>query len=168
MFPTLLVSWVQNAKLNVFFYSNLATNFKRLNTFETRYHQKELKINQMKMNLKMSSAIWGQLVSTSMNMQTVFLKYVKNLVCVITLIKSPSVYMINENQTEILIDLLHQSHDAPIPYPTMHHFVTEMCTWKEYWIRNLKLFWNFIQELIDWTPSNIFVTYLPLYCHEER
>ena len=25
-------------------------------------------------------------------------------------------------------DLLHISHIAPIPYPTMHHFVTEMCT----------------------------------------
>ena len=25
------------------------------------------------------------------------------------------------------IDLLHKSHNAPIPYPIMHHFVTEMC-----------------------------------------
>ena len=24
-------------------------------------------------------------------------------------------------------DLFHKSHDAPVPYPTMHHFVTEMC-----------------------------------------
>ena len=23
---------------------------------------------------------------------------------------------------------LHKSHNAPVPYPTMHHFVTEMCT----------------------------------------
>ena len=22
----------------------------------------------------------------------------------------------------------HKSHNAPVPYPTMHHFVTEMCT----------------------------------------
>ena len=29
---------------------------------------------------------------------------------------------------EILIDLLHKSHNAPVPYPTMHHFVTEMYT----------------------------------------
>ena len=26
------------------------------------------------------------------------------------------------------IDLLHKSQNAPVPYPTMHHFVTEMCT----------------------------------------
>ena len=26
------------------------------------------------------------------------------------------------------IDQLHTSHNAPVPYPTMHHFVTEMCT----------------------------------------
>ena len=26
------------------------------------------------------------------------------------------------------IDLLHKSNDAPVLYPTMHHFVTEMCT----------------------------------------
>ena len=26
------------------------------------------------------------------------------------------------------IDLLHESHSAPVPYPTVHHFVTEMCT----------------------------------------
>ena len=26
------------------------------------------------------------------------------------------------------IDLLHNSHNAPVPYPTMHYFVTEMCT----------------------------------------
>ena len=27
-----------------------------------------------------------------------------------------------------IIDLLHKSHNAPVPYPTMHHFVTEICT----------------------------------------
>ena len=26
------------------------------------------------------------------------------------------------------IDLLHKSHNAPVPYPTMHHFVAEICT----------------------------------------
>ena len=26
------------------------------------------------------------------------------------------------------MDLLHKSHNAPLPYPTMHHFATEMCT----------------------------------------
>ena len=25
-------------------------------------------------------------------------------------------------------DLIHKSHNAPVPYPTVHHFVTEMCT----------------------------------------
>ena len=28
----------------------------------------------------------------------------------------------------IKIDLLHEPHNAPILYPTMYHFVTEMCT----------------------------------------
>ena len=26
------------------------------------------------------------------------------------------------------IDQSHKSHNAPVPYPKMHHFVTEMCT----------------------------------------
>ena len=26
------------------------------------------------------------------------------------------------------IDLLHKSSNAPVPYPTMHQFITEMCT----------------------------------------
>ena len=26
-------------------------------------------------------------------------------------------------------DMLPKSHNAPVPYPTMHHFVTEMCTY---------------------------------------
>ena len=28
----------------------------------------------------------------------------------------------------VLIDLLRKPHNAPVPYSTMHHFVTEMCT----------------------------------------
>ena len=27
-----------------------------------------------------------------------------------------------------VIDLLHNSHNTPVPYPTRHHSVTEMCT----------------------------------------
>ena len=30
--------------------------------------------------------------------------------------------------TSKAIDVLHKSQSAPFPYPTMHHFVTEMCT----------------------------------------
>ena len=26
------------------------------------------------------------------------------------------------------MDLIHKSHNAPVPYPTMHYFLTEMCT----------------------------------------
>ena len=26
------------------------------------------------------------------------------------------------------VNLLHKSHNAPVPYPTIHHFLTEMCT----------------------------------------
>ena len=28
----------------------------------------------------------------------------------------------------VAIDLLHKCHNVPVPYPTMHHLVTEMCT----------------------------------------
>ena len=31
-------------------------------------------------------------------------------------------------QGVVSIDQSHKSHNAPVPYPTMHHFVTEMCT----------------------------------------
>ena len=30
--------------------------------------------------------------------------------------------------TTTVLDLLHKSQNAPVPCPTMHHFVTEMCT----------------------------------------
>ena len=30
---------------------------------------------------------------------------------------------------KVLIDPYHKCHNAPDPYPTMHHFVTEMCTY---------------------------------------
>ena len=36
------------------------------------------------------------------------------------------VFLVTESAMRI--DLLHKSHDASVPYPTMHHFVTEMCT----------------------------------------
>ena len=29
---------------------------------------------------------------------------------------------------DIAIDQSHKAHNAPVLYPTMHHFVTEMCT----------------------------------------
>ena len=36
--------------------------------------------------------------------------------------------MLHQTTPLKLIDLLHKSHNVPVPYPTMHHFVTEMCT----------------------------------------
>ena len=33
-----------------------------------------------------------------------------------------------EFPSAISIDRLHKSHNASVLYPTMHHFVTEMCT----------------------------------------
>ena len=33
------------------------------------------------------------------------------------------------NASSMQIDLLHKSHKTPVPYPEMHHFVTEMCTY---------------------------------------
>ena len=32
------------------------------------------------------------------------------------------------NQSKLLTNLFHKSHDAQMSYPTMHHFVTEICT----------------------------------------
>ena len=35
------------------------------------------------------------------------------------------------NQKQMLsesIDLLHKPHNAPVPYPTMHQYITKMCT----------------------------------------
>ena len=29
----------------------------------------------------------------------------------------------------VIIDLLHKGHNAPVPYPAMHHFETEICTY---------------------------------------
>ena len=37
-------------------------------------------------------------------------------------------YVIWKKSTSTIMYLLHKSHKAPVPYPTMHHFVTEMCT----------------------------------------
>ena len=37
-------------------------------------------------------------------------------------------YRISHNTATGLIDLLHKSHNASVPYPTIYHFVTEMCT----------------------------------------
>ena len=34
------------------------------------------------------------------------------------------------------IDQNHKSHNAPVPYPTMHHFVTEMCTCVHFLLQN--------------------------------
>ena len=43
--------------------------------------------------------------------------------------KGPVVYLFNVPRTiPAQIDLLHKFHEAPIPYPTTHHFVAEMCT----------------------------------------
>ena len=55
------------------------------------------------------------------------------------------------------IDLIHKPHNAPVPYPTMHHFITEMCTiypeaiinmqvWYMYdvWISTMFSLWNCI------------------------
>ena len=61
------------------------------------------------------------------------------------------------NQKQMLsesIDLLHKPHNAPVPYPTMHQFITEMCTillqnralHKDYFSNAL---WNLWDKLIN-------------------
>ena len=44
----------------------------------------------------------------------------------------------------VSIDLLHKSHIAPVLYPTMHHFVTEMC-----WIYIYTYIYNIYIHCID-------------------
>ena len=39
-----------------------------------------------------------------------------------------SCHLLGANHTPSPIDLSYKSHNAPVLYPTMHHFVTEMCT----------------------------------------
>ena len=36
---------------------------------------------------------------------------------------------IAERLIKHIIDPLHRFYNAPVPYPTIHHFVTEMCAW---------------------------------------
>ena len=50
-------------------------------------------------------------------------------------------------------NLLHKSHIAPVPYPTMHHFVTEMCTCVHISVTKLRLvgylsdaLWDFLDD----------------------
>ena len=41
----------------------------------------------------------------------------------------PTLYFTNDHPVNSNpIDLIHKSHNGPVSYPTLHHFVTEMCT----------------------------------------
>ena len=49
------------------------------------------------------------------------------------------------------IDLLHKSHNPPVPYPTMHHFITEMCTYV--YTYNIYIYNDYIYETETiWPP----------------
>ena len=52
------------------------------------------------------------------------------------------------------IDLLHKYHNASVPYPTIHHFVTEMCTCVHISVTKWCIVGNFSNELWDlWDAS---------------
>ena len=61
-------------------------------------------------------------------------------------------------------DLVHKSHNAPIPYPTMHHFVSEMCTCVHisvtklcivgYWSNVLWDLWDGSVQYLAWSASH--------------
>ena len=38
-----------------------------------------------------------------------------------------NVVTLSRRNNDVIIDLIHKSHNAHVPHPTMHHFVTEMC-----------------------------------------
>ena len=39
-----------------------------------------------------------------------------------------NVVILSRRNNDVIIDLIHKSHNAQVRHPTMHHFVTEMCT----------------------------------------
>ena len=39
-----------------------------------------------------------------------------------------NVVTLSRRNNDVIIDLIHEYHNAQVPHPTMHHFVTEMCT----------------------------------------
>ena len=39
-----------------------------------------------------------------------------------------NVVTLSRRNNDVIIDLIHKYHNAQIPHPTMHYFVTEMCT----------------------------------------
>ena len=39
-----------------------------------------------------------------------------------------NVVTLSRRNNDVIIDLIHKYHNAQVPHPTMHHFVTEMCT----------------------------------------
>ena len=41
-----------------------------------------------------------------------------------------------------ITDLLHKSHNAPVPHPTMHHFVIEMCVCVHISVTKWCIFWD--------------------------
>ena len=56
--------------------------------------------------------------------QSMFIRYVRKMPMSAACPKSSWWLQMSRCQ----IDLSHKSHNAPAPYPTMHHFETEMCT----------------------------------------
>ena len=50
-------------------------------------------------------------------------------------------------------NLSHKSHNASIPYPTMHHFVTEMCTCVHISVTK----WCIVGYLSDWCIVGFFL-----------
>ena len=51
-------------------------------------------------------------------------------------------------KSPLIIDLLHKSHNAPVAYPTMHHFVTGMCTHTCVHISVTKVHWGLFVKYI--------------------
>ena len=58
------------------------------------------------------------------------------------------------------IDLLQKSHNAPVPYPTMHHFVTEMCTCVHISVTNWCIVGYLLDALWDLWDGSIHVEYI--------
>ena len=52
------------------------------------------------------------------------------------------------------VELLHKSHNAPVPYPTMHHIVTEMCAHAHIYVTKWCIVGYFYDTLWDlWDGS---------------
>ena len=66
--------------------------------------------------------------------------------------------------SDATIDRLHKSHNAPFPYPTRHHFITEMCTCVHISVTKWCIVGYLPDALWDLWDGSIKLYYLFIWC----